>query len=207
MRMLALLLGGLSLAQVEPAAQAPDFSSISIEIRHALRPEFDRDLFFAALEGLYRDGVSNEIVDVLLALEPSSGWPSHFVYACPVCMPIFDALRTYRGRPVFFGDKQRRDTFGPGLSPELSARLTDRDAATRLGALRELTEGWIAARLESKRPTQEERATWKDEMAKRKEQGLICLKAYRKAGFQATYGAMETCPSCEAADEICSAPR
>src|SRR5215467_14071305 len=49
-------------------------------------------VFFAVLEGLYRDGVSNDIVDLIVPpnKDGQSRFDSeHFVYACPLCHPAF----------------------------------------------------------------------------------------------------------------------
>src|SRR5437660_7208174 len=71
-------------------------------------------VFFAVLEGPYRDGVSNEVVDSII---PGKGRfdPEHFVYACPICHPAFEAFRLYRQREDFYGLKAPVNTFGPGL--------------------------------------------------------------------------------------------
>src|SRR5947207_11898373 len=55
-------------------------------------------VFFAVLEGLYRDGVSNDDVDRIIP--PGKNGkdtfdPEHFVYACPLCHPAFEAFRLY----------------------------------------------------------------------------------------------------------------
>jgi hypothetical protein len=63
-------------------------------------------LFFAVLEGLYRDGVSNDDVDLIIPPTQSGKPrfdPEHFVYACPLCHPAFEAFSLYRKREAFYG--------------------------------------------------------------------------------------------------------
>src|SRR5688572_10638658 len=58
-------------------------------------------IFFAVLEGLYRDGVINGDVDLIIP-PGEGGKPAFdqetFVYACPLCHPAFEAFRLYRQR-------------------------------------------------------------------------------------------------------------
>src|SRR2546429_752891 len=65
-------------------------------------------VFFAVLEGLYRDGVSNDTVDLIIppgANGAARFEPEHFVYACPLCHPAFEAFSLYRHRKEIFGFK------------------------------------------------------------------------------------------------------
>ena len=57
--------------------------------------EVHRFIFYAVLEGLYDDGVSNGDVDRIL-LKGEKEYYFHFVYACPVCTPTIDALLTLK---------------------------------------------------------------------------------------------------------------
>ena len=49
-------------------------------------PDEHTMIFFAVLEGLYRDGASNEAVDAILRQDDKGGY-IHFVYGCPICTP------------------------------------------------------------------------------------------------------------------------
>src|SRR5262245_60918988 len=48
---------------------------------------YSQTVFFAVLEGLYRDGVSTEVVELALAGDPATRQWDLFVYACPLCTP------------------------------------------------------------------------------------------------------------------------
>jgi hypothetical protein len=170
------------------------------------RAVFEEEIFLAVLEGLYRDGVQNAAVDAIVAEDPESGYPVNFVYACPICTPAMSAFQAYRARPGFYKDKQGRDAFGSGLAPELVTRLTSTDAPDQAGdrqaAIRDLIEGWIAERLEAKRPTGAERAAWLAEMTERRNEGLSYLERYREEGIPC-YATMEACAFCDGAQAAC----
>src|SRR5215475_5620678 len=70
-------------------------------------------VFFAVLEGLYRDGVTNTDVDLIIPSgdDGKSKFDlEHFVYACPLCHPAYEAFRLYRHRDMFYGFKAPIDT-------------------------------------------------------------------------------------------------
>ena len=162
-----------------------------------------REIFFAVLEGLYADGVENEIVDAIVAIDEQTRYPANFVYACPVCMPAFDAFRIYRLRPEFYGSKGKRDTFGPGLAEALEQRVLSDDLAVRQQAILELVEDWMRRRMESLRLTDPERERWRREMEARRKQGMAYLESYRRERLGGTYAWMKECPFCEAANGAC----
>ncbi len=176
----------------DPAPKPPiavlDPVVYSDELRHPI--------FFAVLEGLYRDGVSNEVVDKLLEIDPVTKYPANFIWACPICLPVIDALDVYRARPMFRGRKLATDTFGAGLAAEVREVLLHGDMAARQDALKILVEGWIRVWFEARRPTPEERARFQSLMEDGRKQGMAYLKAYRALG--GSYGLMDECPSCEA---------
>lgn len=174
------------------------------EAREELR--FTQEIFFAVLEGLYRDGVQNEVVDRIIAVDEKTGWPENFVYSCPICTPAFDAFRAYRQRPGFSGKKLPMDSFGPGLSEEMVERIGSWDIALRHAAIQELVGGWIRHRMDDLRLSEEERGGWQQEMEKRRKIGMGFLQDYREHGLGRTYAAMKACPFCDAANEA-SGPR
>jgi hypothetical protein len=138
-------------------------------------------VFFAVLEGCYCDGVSNEAVDLILPKNPDTGgvvMEHNFVYSCPLCMPVIEALRTYRVRTRFF-DKRARDTFGKGLPAEVMARMAEPERAKRMPALQALIDGWVRARLDALRLTPAERASWGAALDDRRKRGAQALERLR----------------------------
>ena len=163
-----------------------------------------QQIFFAVLEGLYRDGVSDDLVDRIVAMDEQTNYPANFVWACPVCMPAYEAFTVYRGRSKFH-DKEHSDTFGPGLPKDQVERLTAVDLAVSQRALQDLVQGWMDRRMDELRLTADERAEWRAEMEKRRKQGMSYLERYQEAGLGGSYAGMKTCPICEGANGACRA--
>jgi len=160
---------------------------------------YEQHIYFAVLEGLYADGVSNEVVDKIVAIDDQTKYPANFVWACPVCMPAYNAFLAYRARPAFRGYKIPRDTFGPGLAPPVAARLTSDDLQVRQSELEKLISTWMDRRMESLRLTDDERQEWRTVMEERRKQGMGYLEGYRSS-LGGSYASMKTCPICEGAN-------
>jgi hypothetical protein len=158
-------------------------------------------VFFAVLEGLYRDGVGNDDVDQIIP-PGTKGEPTfnrdNFVYACPLCHPAFEAFRLYRQREPFYGLKARLDTFGPGLRGEISTQLHSPDAAQRREAIQGLVQRWVAERLEMMRLSDAERAAITSEIEKGRKQGMNGLKQAGQSSQSRT-----NCPICDGSFGAC----
>jgi hypothetical protein len=212
----AILLLCLACAAWSPAtATAAEDPAPSISMpKDALADPVGHLVFFAVLEGCYRDGVTNRLVDQLLPENPDTGGvrlEEHFVFACPVCMPAVEALRAYRSRPRFLSDKAGRDSFGKGLAGDLAARLAAPGRAQRLGALEELVSTWVGRRLDEMRLTPDERLTWYAAIAARAAAGQALLKTYRSqdageaGGFAELYRDWpeDGCAACRGVMQAC----
>jgi len=124
---------------------------------------FERKLiFYAVLEGLFEDGVAGEALELILpdarsmTLEDAPE-KTNFVYACPICMPTFDALRLYQARLPFYAQKGTKyNTYGPGLSEEIMKELRGTPFQRR-DAIEALINQWIQRRLDNLKLTDCER--------------------------------------------------
>ena len=161
-------------------------------------------VFFAVLEGLYRDGVKNDDVDLIIP-PGREGKPTfdkeHFVYACPLCHPAYEAFCLYRQRENFFGLKLAADTFGPGLTQSVTAKLRSRDADQRHKVIEELISRWVSQRLEMMRLTDAEREAITREMEQGRKQGMGALKQLAPIG-QASQ-TRTNCPICDGSFGAC----
>src|SRR5262245_66503155 len=83
--------GGAAVSS-DPAAGPPDEEGFD---------PVHRTIFYAVLEGLYEDGVSNGLVKLMLEKDPKTGNFLHLVYSCPICDPVLDALHVYESRANF----------------------------------------------------------------------------------------------------------
>jgi hypothetical protein len=158
---------------------------------------YSQAVFFAVLEGLYRDGVPSEVVDLALAGDAATGQSDHFVYACPLCTPAREAFRLYRRRPYFESLKMPKNTFGPGIPAQVVERLRNPEKQQRLDALQGLIETWVARRMDSLRLTAEERREWQEAMEARRKEGMEML-ARLNAGTS-----WKNCAICDASTRAC----
>jgi len=164
-------------------------------------------VFFAVLEGLYHDGVKNDDVDLIIP--PGEGGKpkfdqEHFVYACPLCHPAFEAFRLYRQREYFYGFKARTNTLGSGLPQAVATRLRSQNADERRQAIEELISRWVSQRLELMRLTAAEREALTREMEQGRKQGMGGLKNAVLAGQ--TSQSRTNCPICDGSFGACKLP-
>ncbi len=166
-------------------------------------------VFFAVLEGLYFDGVSSEDVDRILAVDPRTKQPrfgEHFVYACPLCMPAFDACQLYRSRTTFYGLKESKDTFGPGLDPILAKKLRSDQKADQQDAIQSLVNRWVSQRLDTMRLTKDEREQWTAVIEEGRRGGMQRLQQ-AQMGNQNEYIGWKGCAICDGTMGACQAAR
>ena len=60
-------------------------------------------VFFTVLEGLYRDGISKEIVDTVIGTVENNKLKKSFVFRCQLCHACYEAFALYQRRPNFYG--------------------------------------------------------------------------------------------------------
>jgi hypothetical protein len=176
-----------------------------------LRDPVGQMVFFAVLEGCFQDGVAREDIDLILPKNIDTGGvrlEEHFIWTCPLCMPVVDALRCFKERGRFLSDKAGRDQFGNGLPAEMRNRLRSTVREEQRAALQDLVAQWVRRRIELMRLAPDERITWNAAIEARLQVGEQRLKAL-KAGdlgedFQALYQPWQTrCPVCDGVLHAC----
>ncbi len=165
-------------------------------------------VFFAVLEGLYRDGVSGEALDLILPnseemLIPDAPEMTNFVYNCPLCAATYNALKLYAARTEFYGQKTTRyNTFGPGVSEEVLAKLKA-SPRERRDTIQALIQKWVSYRLDDMVLTIEEREEIEGNLNKMKERGDELLARFKAEeednNLLKYYSEWEHCPACEGA--------
>jgi hypothetical protein len=193
----ALLLGlGVGLFVLQRPTQAvPDRERKPVDLAGV-----ERLVFFAVLEGLYTDGVTNEDVDIILGVDAKTKRPNmekNFVYTCPLCHPAYDACVLYRGRQPFYGKKSGGDTFGAALPSAIAKKLSSSKDEERHQAIQGLIDTWVRRRLDDMRLTKDEREEWTQKIAEGRDKGMAALKA------RAAADAKSSCPICEGAFGAC----
>ncbi len=160
-----------------------------------------RMVFFAVLEGLYTDGVPNEVVDLITPREGDAVRHS-FVIECPLCHPVLEAFRLYQSRRPFAQDKG--DTFGKvEIKPALLAALKNESVFTRIQAMGSLVQPWIERRLALMRLDAKEMAEWKAKLlARAKEGGELFNRLKREKGtsYEKDWQFYGGCQACEAVE-------
>jgi hypothetical protein len=162
-----------------------------------------RFIFYAVIEGLYEDGLSNEdVAQILMRKEKQSYF--HFIYACPICTPTIWALETYRMRPErFYGLKMRGSTFGQGLPEDLKKQLYSEDANQRLIAINTLVQKWMKRRIAAMNLSKSERSVLVKALEQKRRDGMNVLKIFREEKHLAenapAYVDLEECAVCNGA--------
>jgi hypothetical protein len=206
---LAIVLLGAGISLVLFAGLAPGSSGGGPECRAAQEAaasrapkgigDVEQAIFFAVLEGLYRDGVDTETARMLASTDEKSSAPLYFIQSCPLCMPAFNAMRVYAARPEFTGDKQQRSTFGPGLTAEIRAGLASPELPTRLDTFQGLIAAWTQSHLDRMRLTPEEHTKWQQWIGDLREKGNAILESYIRQGgpYGEAYRGWKKCAVCE----------
>lgn len=198
----------IAIASLSAAEEAPDDSWT--------RDPVSQLVFFSVLEGLYVDGVSNEDVDRILAVDALLKQPNlreHFVInacascSCPICHPAAEAFLAYRRRPALLphlgASPNKSNTFGNGLEKELSKQLNSAQKKERLAGIQTLIQRWIKRRLDSMHLSAEEQKDWMKKIDAHRQKGnMVLLKA---TGLHPGYKDWEACPSCEGAAQAAGA--
>ncbi len=159
----------------------------------------DQLMFFAVSEGLYREGVKNDDVDIILAQAEGEGGTLayvNFVYGCGLCTPSLNAFRNYRERQLFFASKTHARSFGKGLGKVERVRLRSKDPQVRLNCLQGMIQRWIKQRLDSKRLTAVEKRHYRIGLSRLRKDAMLFLKAPKSL-----YGSKAKCAVCEGAVE------
>ena len=201
--LIALLTLGLCLPLLAQNKPKPDAVKRNVEWQ---REEMCQFVFFAVLEGLYRDGIQNEIVDAIIGekiVKKENRVKTHFVFRCKLCHATYEAFRTYRNRPAFMQTKGA-STFGNGVDLNRLKKLRSNDARTRIYAMGALVRPWIMHRIKETRKTPEEKTAMKKQFEKYAQEGADLLKTHKRAkdGFYLDWSFYGSCQACEAAKDL-----
>ncbi|MFN4807153.1 MAG: hypothetical protein ACK46A_14485 [Akkermansiaceae bacterium] len=165
-------------------------------------------VFFAVLEGLYRDGIDNNVVDAILGdmrkgKDDDSKLKSHFVFRCELCHATYEAFRAYRERPTFL-QSGGKSTFGEGKTDaKIVAELRSENASTRVYAMGSLVRPWILHRIEETRKTDEEKKQMKERFEKFAKEGGKLLGNLRETDeLYLDWQFYGSCQACEAAEDL-----
>jgi hypothetical protein len=163
-------------------------------------------VFFAVLEGLYTDGVPDEVVDLIVPpkAEKDGQVERCFVFRCPMCHAAYEAFVLYQRRQAFNGSNDAKSTFGRGFDAKIIDRLKSDVASTRVKAMGDLIRPWIDRKIDSIKMTVPERDALIAKMLRYAEEGNNLFLA-RRADPSSVYHEWSFyggCQACEAVQAI-----
>ncbi len=162
-------------------------------------------VFFAVLEGLYTDGVPNEVVDLIVSSkdDKESNVKHSFVFRCSLCHAAYEAFALYQKRPNFVATKGKANTFGTGVDPKILRDLKSDQPSVRVMAMGKMMRPWIDRRIKMMRLSPEEKTEMLVKMAQYASEGTAIFRKIKKtdsAYFDwQFYGG---CQACEAINVI-----
>jgi hypothetical protein len=163
-------------------------------------------VFFAVLEGLYTDGVPDEVVDLIVPpkAEKDGQVERCFVFRCPMCHAAYEAFGLYQRRQAFNGANEAKSTFGEDFDRTIIDSLKSDRASTRVMAMGNLIRPWIDRKINSLKMTDAERDALVAKMLRYAEEGNSLFRA-RRADPSSVYHEWTFyggCQACEAVQAI-----
>jgi len=189
-----------------PAAAATD-PEPSVEPAAA---EWRRDpacqlVFFAVLEGLYTDGVSDEAVNLIVPPNSGKAGVEHsFVFRCPLCHAAYEAFVLYQNRTAFNGSGEQRSTMGSTFDPKITEQLKSKEVRTRVYAMGALIRPWIEKRMNLMKLGEKDQQALLKKLIAQAAEGDKLFRAYRKDVKSVYHEWMfyGGCQACEAAEQV-----
>lgn len=164
-----------------------------------------RLVFFATLEGLYENGISNEVVDLVIGKQSkaSNKVKHNFIFRCKLCHAVYEAFALYRGRPTFNGSMA--DTFGKGdVDPKVIEALKSDKASIRVYAMGSLVQPWIKKKLLDLKISDEQKVAFQQRLTKLVREGEELTGSHRRNDPE--YGSdwlfYGSCQACEAVKTV-----
>jgi hypothetical protein len=164
-----------------------------------------RLVFFAVLQGLYEDGVSDEVVNSIVPPDKKGRdkMRHSFVLDCPLCLPAYEAFCAYQSRPRFLDD-DKPAVLGKGLPEDIIKGLMSKTVSTRLINLRQPIRRWVEARLVSMKLDEVERAKWWADIQARVGQGTATLTGLRQSDpWYKDWSGYWGCAACLGSQDAC----
>jgi hypothetical protein len=123
---LILLLASFS-ALGAPAAGSPGETPTKSNTADWYKDADCRMVFFTVLEGLYKDGIPQEVVDLVIGRVEDNNIDKAFVFRCKLCHACYEAFAVYQRRPAFNGAEGVNTIGNRAIAPELMEGLKSGD--------------------------------------------------------------------------------
>ncbi len=158
-----------------------------VEKKQGIKPTADWHLdkecqavFFTVIEGLYRDGISQEVVDLVIGHAEANKVDRAFVFRCPLCHACFEAFALYQRRPTFNGTAGRNTIGNRVISEEVMAGLRARNPRVFGVAFATIVQPWIKADLTERLANGEDGLELMKKYVKLAEEGNKLKTAYTR---------------------------
>ena len=147
-------------------------------------------VFFTVMEGLYRDGISKEIVDLVIGRVESNDLEKAFIFRCKLCHACYEAFAAYQRRPAFHGT-EGVDVIGRReIAPAIVESLRNGGRIEFDNAFAAIVQPWIKAKL--------------IERLEAGEDGLEMLQRYVKLAAEGNdlIAGYARCQACDAINDV-----
>lgn len=186
--------------QVENGLPLPSLQPPTQEWRSDPACQF---VFFAVLEGLYTDGVPDEVVDLIVPPQDERGDSVErcFVFRCPMCHAAYEAFVLYQRRQAFNGSSEAKSTFGKDFDLTIRDSLKSDSAPARVKAMGNLIRPWIDRKINSLEMTDAKRDALVAKMLQYAEEGNRLFLA-RRADPTSIYHEWTFYGGCQACEAV-----
>ena len=167
-----------------------DTSKIGVETADWHKDEECRMVFFTVLEGLYRDGVPDEVVDLVIGHVKANSVKKRFVFRCKLCHACYEAFALYQRRPKFSGTKGKSTIGAKAISSEVVKDLKNPSHRIFGKAFSTIIQPWIKQKLLSMNLSEEEKIGKMKKFVALANEGNRLLTEYRR------------CQACEAIKSV-----
>ncbi|MEX2216153.1 MAG: hypothetical protein WD768_18725 [Phycisphaeraceae bacterium] len=166
-------------------------------------------VFFAVLEGLYTDGVPDEVVNLIVPPASKDSKDDHesvkrcFVFRCPLCHAAYEAFVLYQRRQAFHGSDEKNSTFGKNFDRKIVEGLKSDQASVRVFAMGAMIRPWIERRMNMLNMSDGEQKVLLDKLLKFAGEGNDIFNQYKgRWSVYAEWMFYGGCQACEAARTV-----
>jgi hypothetical protein len=191
-----------------PAAPTPS-TSAAMTTADWHKDADSRLAFFATLEGLYRDGISTEVANLIAGMNTDldSKVKRNFVFQCKLCHAVYEAFVLYSRRQQFLGSKANTFNDGKIVDAKLLESLRSEDPYIRVNAMGKLVQPWMKRKLLSLNMEKKEKLALMNRLMKLVKEGSRKFSKIRSDPIYAGWSGYWSCQACNAVKTVAGSIR
>jgi len=182
---LILLLASFS-ALGAPASGSPGETATKSKTADWYRDADCRMVFFTVLEGLYEDGIPQEVVDLVIGRVEDNNIDKAFVFRCKLCHACYEAFAVYQRRPAFNGAEGVNTIGNRVIAPALMEGLKSGSQRQFDAAFSGIIQPWVKQKLLTLNQDDADKIATMKRFGKLAREGNALVRGY------------ERCQACEA---------